>query len=84
MNSVTAVKTSYDYGLVDLSVVLAMFASYAALELAGRVASARGRVRALWLCCGAIVMGLGIWAMHYVGMLALNMPQSPPRQAPSS
>ncbi|HZW81266.1 MAG TPA: diguanylate cyclase [Candidatus Deferrimicrobiaceae bacterium] len=74
MNSVTAMKTSYDYGLVDLSVVLAMFASYAALELAGRVASARGRVRALWLCCGAIVMGLGIWAMHYVGMLALNMP----------
>jgi NO-binding membrane sensor protein with MHYT domain len=66
--------TSYDYGLVSLSVVLAIFASYAALELAGRVASSRGRLRALWLYCGAIVMGLGIWAMHYVGMLALNMP----------
>lgn len=74
MNSVTAMKTSYDYGLVTLSVVLAIFASYAALELAGRVTSARGLVRALWLCCGAVVMGLGIWAMHYVGMLALNMP----------
>ncbi|MGB7602733.1 MAG: diguanylate cyclase [Candidatus Sulfotelmatobacter sp.] len=74
MNSVTAMKTSYDYGLVAFSVLLAMFASYAALELAGRVTSARGRVRALWLGCGAIVMGLGIWAMHYVGMLALDMP----------
>ena len=75
MNSAAiAMHTSYDYGLVALSVVLAMFASYAALELAGRVASSRGRLRALWLYCGAIVMGLGIWAMHYVGMLALNMP----------
>jgi diguanylate cyclase (GGDEF)-like protein/PAS domain S-box-containing protein len=74
MNSMTAMKTSYDYGLVALSVALAMVASYAALELAGRVTSARGRVRALWLGCGATVMGLGIWAMHYVGILALNMP----------
>jgi diguanylate cyclase (GGDEF)-like protein/PAS domain S-box-containing protein len=74
MNSVTAMKTSYDYGLVTLSVALAIFASYAALELAGRVTSARGLVRALWLGCGAVVMGVGIWAMHYVGMLALNMP----------
>ena len=74
MNSATAMQTSYDYGLVVLSVVLAMFASYAALEIAGRVASSRGRLRALWLSCGAVVMGLGIWATHYVGMLALNMP----------
>ncbi|MGA9510930.1 MAG: diguanylate cyclase [Candidatus Sulfotelmatobacter sp.] len=74
MNSFTAMKTSYDYGLVTLSVLLAMFASYAALELAGRVTSARGRVRALWLVCGAVVMGLGIWAMHYVDMLAADIP----------
>lgn len=74
MNSATAMQTSYDYGLVVLSVVLAMFASYAALEIAGRVASSRGRLRALWLSCGAVVMGLGIWATHYVGMLALDMP----------
>ena len=61
MNSVTAMNTSYDYGLVALSVLLAMFASYTALELTGRVTASRGRVRALWLCCGAVVMGLGIW-----------------------
>jgi len=54
--------------------VLAMFASYAALDLAGRVTSAQGRMRAIWLGCGAVAMGLGIWAMHYVGMLALSMP----------
>ena len=65
---------NYDYRLVTLSVVLAVFASYAALDLAGRVTSARGRARAAWLGAGAAAMGVGIWAMHYVGMLALTMP----------
>src|ERR1017187_5079073 len=74
MNSVTAMKGSYDYGLVALSIVLAMFASYAALDLAGRVTATQGRVRAIWLSCGAAAMGLGIWAMHYVGMLAFSLP----------
>ncbi len=71
MNEVTG---SYDYGLVALSVVLAMFSSYAALDLAGRVTAARGWAQAAWLSAGAAAMGLGIWAMHYVGMLALTMP----------
>jgi len=41
MNAITVMNGSYDYGLVTLSVVLAMFASYAALDLAGRVTCAR-------------------------------------------
>jgi diguanylate cyclase (GGDEF)-like protein/PAS domain S-box-containing protein len=65
---------SYDYWLVALSVALAIAASYAALDVAGRVTSARGRVRTMWLVCGAVAMGAGIWSMHYVGMLALTMP----------
>ena len=74
MNSMTSLSGSYDYRLVALSVVLAIFASYAALDLAGRVTAAQGWVRAIWLSGGASAMGLGIWAMHYVGMLALTMP----------
>jgi diguanylate cyclase (GGDEF)-like protein/PAS domain S-box-containing protein len=74
MNSMTVLSGSYDPRLVALSVVLAVFASYAALDLAGRVTSAHGRARAIWLGAGAAAMGLGIWAMHYVGMLALSMP----------
>jgi PAS domain S-box-containing protein len=65
---------SYDYRLVGLSVLIAVLASYAALDLAGRVTAARGRARLAWLMGGSITMGLGIWAMHYVGMLALNLP----------
>ncbi|MHB1675251.1 MAG: bifunctional diguanylate cyclase/phosphodiesterase [Acidobacteriaceae bacterium] len=65
---------SYDYRLVTASVLIAMVASYAALDLAGRVTAARGRFRFLWLVGGAIAMGLGIWSMHYVGMLAYTLP----------
>jgi diguanylate cyclase (GGDEF)-like protein/PAS domain S-box-containing protein len=74
MNPDAIISGSYDYRLVALSVVLAMVASYAALDLAGCVNSARGWARTLWLSAGACAMGLGIWSMHYVGMLALNMP----------
>jgi PAS domain S-box-containing protein len=65
---------SYNYALVALSVLIAMFASYAALDLAGRVTAARGWTRAVWLLCGAGAMGTGIWSMHYIGMLAFILP----------
>jgi NO-binding membrane sensor protein with MHYT domain/signal transduction histidine kinase len=65
---------SYNYVLVALSVLIAMFASYAALDLAGRVTAAGGWTRAVWLLGGAGAMGTGIWAMHYIGMLAFILP----------
>jgi PAS domain S-box-containing protein len=68
--------TSYDYRLVALSVVILALASYAALDLAGRVTAARGSVRMAWLTGGACAMGIGIWSMHYIGMLAFSLPVS--------
>ncbi len=65
---------SYNYALVALSVLIAMFASYAALDLAGRVTAAGGWTRAGWLLGGAGAMGTGIWSMHYLGMLAFILP----------
>src|ERR1700676_1404341 len=65
---------SYNYALVALSVLIAMFASYAALGLAGRVTAAGGWSRAVWLLGGAGAMGTGIWSMHYIGMLAFILP----------
>src|SRR5712671_5981611 len=65
---------SFDYRLVVLSVLIAILASYAALDLAGRVTSAQGQVRLLWLNGGAVAMGFGIWSMHYIGMLAFRLP----------
>src|ERR1700720_588740 len=65
---------SHDYAIVALSVLIAMFASYAALDLAGRVTAAGGWTRAVWLLGGAGAMGIGIWSMHYIGMLAFILP----------
>src|SRR6266853_1040274 len=65
---------SYDYRLVTLSVVMAVCAAYAALDLAGRTTASRGRIRLVWLAGGATAMGLGIWSMHYIGMLAFLLP----------
>ena len=64
----------HDPRLVALSVIIAVIASYAALDLAGRVAAAQKGARAIWLIGGAIAMGLGIWSMHYIGMLAFHLP----------
>src|ERR1700726_5045516 len=65
---------SYNYALVALSVLIAIFASYAALDLASRVTAAGGWTRAVWLVGGATAMGTGIWSMHYIGMLAFILP----------
>src|ERR1700678_2083851 len=74
MNGLTRIPAAYDYRLVALSVVIAILASYAALDLAGRVTANRGRARLAWLMGGAFAMGGGIWCMHYTGMLAFRLP----------
>lgn len=65
---------TYDSFLVTLSYLIAVTASYSALDLAGRVSTNKGKHRLIWLICGAFSMGLGIWSMHFVGMLALTLP----------
>src|ERR1700688_591053 len=69
-----AMTGSYDYSEVARSVLIAIAASYAALDLAGRVTAANGRIRLAWLGGGATAMGIGIWAMHFKGMLAFHLP----------
>jgi PAS domain S-box-containing protein len=64
----------YHPGLVALSVLVAAAAAYVALDLAVRVTASAGRARRLWLAGGAASMGIGIWSMHYIGMLALVLP----------
>ncbi len=65
---------SYNYRLVALSLLIATLASYAALDLGGRVTASRGRLRITWIVGGASAMGMGIWSMHYIGMLAYTLP----------
>ena len=65
---------AYSPSLVVLSVLIASVASYTALDLAGRVTAAHGRERLAWLAGGSLAMGIGIWSMHFVGMLAFHLP----------
>src|SRR5688500_1827081 len=64
----------YDPLLVGVSIGIAIMASYVALDLAERVRSARGYARSVWWAGGALAMGVGIWSMHFVGMLAFHLP----------
>ena len=65
---------THDSLLVAMSIALAVFASYTALDLGGRVRASAGWARRAWLSTAALAMGGGIWAMHFVAMLAFSMP----------
>jgi diguanylate cyclase (GGDEF)-like protein/PAS domain S-box-containing protein len=68
---------SYDALLVMFSVVIATFAAYAALQVTQIVeVSTSPFKRRLWLLGGSLCFGIGIWAMHFVGMLAFSLPCS--------
>ncbi len=64
----------YTLSLVLVSILVAILASYTALDLAGRISIAKGRAMVLWICGGALSMGIGIWSMHFMGMLAFKLP----------
>ncbi|MDN4625541.1 putative bifunctional diguanylate cyclase/phosphodiesterase [Erwinia sp. ACCC 02193] len=65
--------SSYDQLLVIVSIFVAFLASYTALDMAGRVATSTGKAARVWLVGGGFAMGIGIWSMHFIGMLAMNL-----------
>ena len=66
--------SSHNQILVICSVLVAILASYTALNMASRVSSTSGRSALLWLIGGSFAMGFGIWSMHFIGMLAFRLP----------
>ena len=65
---------TYSAPLVVVSLIVAMLAAYTALDMAERVRATSGRSAHSWLAGGAFAMGLGIWSMHFIGMLAFELP----------
>ena len=65
---------SYSSALVLISIFVAILASYTALDLTGRIATTTGRAAYLWMMGGALAMGVGVWSMHFIGMLAFSLP----------
>ncbi|MCP1573745.1 diguanylate cyclase (GGDEF)-like protein [Herbaspirillum rubrisubalbicans] len=67
----------YDKLLVVVSLLVAILASYTALDMAERISTSshlHSRAARFWLAGGAIAMGVGIWSMHFIGMLAFRLP----------
>ena len=67
-------QASYNPWLVALSFAVAALVSYTAFALAARVRAAKPHYARLWVVGGSLCMGLGIWSMHFVGMLAMTLP----------
>lgn len=63
---------TYDMVLVIFSYIVAVVASYTVLDLVGRISTTGGLRRLIWLIFGAVAMGMGVWSMHFVGMLAFT------------
>lgn len=64
----------YSNFLAFISLCVAILASYTALDMTGRIATAKGRDVYFWMIGGALAMGVGIWSMHFIGMLAFHLP----------
>lgn len=67
-------QSTYHAWLVALSLIVATLASYTALDLADRISLVTyARARHAWLAGGAVAMGIGIWSMHFIGMLSFSL-----------
>lgn len=68
-------EQTYSTPLVILSVLIAIVSSFTAFGVAERIyAASRKSHKIIWTIFGALTMGFGIWAMHFIGMLALSLP----------
>lgn len=69
----TFLPYEYNWSLVLISILVAILAAMVALDL-GRLLSITtpaGRRRLIFT--GALILGIGIWSMHFIGMLALEL-----------
>ena len=69
---ITCITTQHDPYLVVLAAVVCLFAAITALGLAARAVAAERSVRLAWIAAGALAAGIGIWATHFVAMIAFR------------
>ena len=70
---IETVISTYNLPLVLLSIMVAIFSSSAALDISSRLKSTNETVRFQWILAGSFILGLGIWSMHFIGMLAFHL-----------
>lgn len=64
---------SWDPVLIGISFLVAFIAAFVSLDSAGKVAISVRRESTFWRLSGGITLGIGIWSMHFIGMLAMKM-----------
>lgn len=64
----------YDPALIALSLAVAVIGSYTGLHMVERMVLVSGVVRKSILAASAVAIGVSIWSMHFIGMLALKLP----------
>jgi len=71
----TILDKSYNPYLVALSIIIAIISSFTAFGSLERINASTDRLhQTLWVMFGAVSMGIGIWATHFIGSLALILP----------
>ena len=66
------IATAHDLRLVVLAAIVCLLASFAAINLLRHARQSRGQMRSVWLAVSAISTGFGIWATHFIAMLAFT------------
>ncbi|WP_281863642.1 bifunctional diguanylate cyclase/phosphodiesterase [Planomicrobium okeanokoites] len=67
------ISFTYNWPLVFLSIGVAIFSAFVALDISTRLAVTGRKTQNRWIFAGALVLGLGIWAMHFIAMLAFHL-----------
>jgi len=65
---------THDRALAALSMVAAVAGAYAALELSARAQAREGRVGLAWMAAAGLMLGAGVWAMHFIALVGLQTP----------
>src|SRR5712671_2636799 len=68
----SCIANAHDLKLVALAALICVLASFAAINLLRHARNSNGRMRGIWLAISAISTGFGIWATHFVAMLAFT------------
>jgi diguanylate cyclase (GGDEF)-like protein/PAS domain S-box-containing protein len=66
------IATAHDLKLVVLAAIVCSLSSFAAIRLLRHARAARGQMRHIWLVVAAVAIGFGIWATHFIAMLAFS------------
>jgi PAS domain S-box-containing protein len=65
---------NYNYILVTLSIITSIITSYAAFEILSKAKDSNGREKKIWLITSAVILGVGIWSLHLIGMFSIDLP----------